>query len=233
MSILTDIKDSLLHLVFPHVCEGCGSDTLASSHFICLQCLSQLPQTFFEAHSNNPVEKLFWGRLAITSASAQYYYTKESVLQQIVHAFKYRGNKALGFYLGQLMGQQLAAANRFTHIDALVPLPLFPSKERSRGFNQSTVLCEGIASILQKPVLKDAMERNSYTESQTKKTRIERWQNIKDRFEVAQPAALRGKHILLVDDIITTGATLEACGREIVEDGGAELSIATLCFSST
>jgi ComF family protein len=119
------------------------------------------------------------------------------------------------------------------HIDALVPLPLFPSKERRRGFNQSTVLCEGIATVLGKPVLKEAVVRATYTESQTKKNRIERWQNMEGRFEVVNKEALEGKHILLVDDVVTTGATLEACGRELLAVDNVQLSIATLCFSSS
>lgn len=232
MAILKDIKEALLHLTFPHVCEGCGSDVLEVKHFLCLRCLSSLPQTKFHLHSNNPIEKIFWGRVPLKNATAQYYFTKESLIQRLMHSFKYKNNKELGLYLGTLMGQALFESNRFTDVDALIPLPLFASKERKRGYNQATVLCEGIAEILKKPLLKDVVIRTQHTETQTKKNRIERWQNMEGRFELVNTKAIEGKHVLLVDDVVTTGATLEACSTELFLAEGVQLSIATLCFSS-
>jgi ComF family protein len=226
------VTESLLHLAFPHTCAGCGSDLLDKGNLLCTYCHAALPLTSFHLHSNNPVERLFWGRLPVTYATAQYYFSKESLMQRLMHAFKYKGNKDLGFFMGKMMGHELASSNRFLQVDALVPLPLFPSKERKRGYNQATVLCEGIAEILKKPVLKDAVVRTMHTESQTKKNRVERWQNMEGRFQLANKEAIAGKHILLVDDVITTGATLEACGHEILKGKDVALSIATLCFSS-
>ena len=228
----SDVKESLLHLVFPHVCEGCGSDVLDRRHFLCLHCLSSLPQTDFHLHANNPVEKIFWGRLPVTHAAAQYYFTKKTMLQGLMHNFKYRGNKELGLYLGRLMGQSLAQSNSFLYAEALVPMPLYPEKERRRGFNQAAVLCDGIAEELNKPVLRNAVIRTHATESQTKKSRVERWQNTEGRFEVKDEEALQSKHILLVDDVVTTGATLEACGRTILDVKDTQLSIATLFVAS-
>ena len=199
---------------------------------LCLSCHANLPQTSFHLHPNNPIEKLFWGRLPITHATAQYYFSKETLVQRLMHQFKYRRNKDLGFFLGKMMGHQLLESNRFSYIDALVPLPLYALKERRRGFNQATVLCEGIAEVLKKPVLKDVVRRISYTESQTKKTRLQRWQNMEGRFEVLEKESIQGKHILLVDDVITTGATLEACGKAIFAEADVKLSLASLCFSS-
>lgn len=232
MQLLADIKESLLHLVFPHVCAGCSTDVLDNAQPICLRCLEALPRTHFEQYSNNPAEKTFWGRLPLIAATAQYYFTKASLVQRLMHEFKYKGNKALGFYLGQQLGYSLATTNRFMNIDALVPLPLFAAKERARGYNQATVLCEGVADVLQKPVLKNAVVRTSYTESQTKKSRTERWQNMEGRFEMADAQAMAGKHLLLVDDVVTTGATLEACGRTLLEGNDVRLSVATLCTAS-
>ncbi len=232
MNLLTDIKDSMFHFVFPHVCEGCGTDVLDVSHMLCLRCLSSLPQTAFEQHPDNPVEKMFWGRLSIIHATAQYYFTKESLMQRLMHQFKYRGNKELGLYLGKLMGHALLAAGRFTDIEGLVPLPLFKSKESKRGFNQAAVLCDGIAEIIAKPVFKDVIIRTEHTESQTKKTRLERWQNMEGRFELTNSKTIEGRHILLIDDVVTTGATLEACGSELLKALNTRLSVATLCFST-
>jgi ComF family protein len=231
MPLLKEIKESLLHLAFPHICEGCGSDNLQADHLLCLRCLSSLPSTNFHLHANNPIEKIFWGRIAVTSAAAQYYFTKESIIQNLMHQLKYKGNKEVGIYLGRLMGFAMAESNRFSFIDALIPLPLHQSKEHKRGYNQSTVLCEGISDVLGRPVLKNVVIRPEHTETQTKKGRLERWQNMEGKFELINPSAIEGKHVLLIDDVITTGATLEACGREILKAENVQLSIATLCFS--
>jgi ComF family protein len=232
MYLLNEIKNALLHLAFPHICQGCGSDLLQHDQLLCLRCLSSMPATNFHMHSNNPVEKIFWGRIPFTYATAQYYFTKESLMQHLMHQFKYHGNKEMGLFMGQLMGEAFASSNRFSCLDALIPLPLFPSKEKKRGFNQATLLCEGIASVLNIPVKKNEIIRSTHTETQTKKGRVERWQNMEDRFQLPNNASLEGMHVLLVDDVVTTGATLEACGRELLKTTGLRLSIATLCFAS-
>lgn len=229
--LLTEIKEAVLHLLFPHVCEGCGTDVLHHQHFLCLRCHASLPRTEFHLYPNNPVEKIFWGRIPVVNATAQYYFTKASAMQHLMHQLKYRGNRELGLYLGRLMGHALAETNRFKEVDALVPLPLFSSKEKTRGYNQATILCEGMAEVLDKPILKDAVIRTTHTDSQTKKNRVQRWQNMEGRFELVKPDAVKGKHLLLVDDVVTTGATLEACGTELLEAGNVQLSLATLCFS--
>jgi len=231
MLLLKEIKESLLHLAFPHVCETCGTDNLQADHLLCLQCLSSLPETNFHLHSNNPVEKIFWGRMQVTSATAQYYFTKESLIQHLMHQFKYKGNKDVGIYLGKLIGYALLESNRFSTIEALIPLPLHKLKEHKRGYNQAAVLCEGIATVLNKPLLKDIVIRTEQTETQTKKARIQRWQNMEGKFELIKPEAIKGEHVLLVDDVVTTGATLEACGQELLKAENVQLSIATLCFS--
>jgi ComF family protein len=231
MPLFKEIKNSLLHLAFPHVCEGCGTDNLQAEHLLCLRCLSSLPTTNFHLHPDNPIERIFWGRIPVSSATAQYYFTKESMMQHLMHQFKYKGNKEVGTYLGKLMGWAMAESTRFLSLDALIPLPLHKSKEHKRGYNQATLLCEGISSVLNKPVLKNIVVRPEQTETQTKKNRIQRWQNMEGKFELTNPRALEGKHLLLVDDVVTTGATLEACGREILKGQNVQLSIATLCFS--
>jgi len=231
MALLKEIKDSLLHFAFPHVCEGCGTDNLQPEHLLCLRCLSSLPGTNFHLHANNPIEKIFWGRIPIVCATAQYYFTKESMMQHLMHQFKYKGNKEVGLYLGRLMGWAMAESNRFSSIDALIPLPLHRSKEHKRGYNQAMVLCEGISGVLNKPVLKNSVTRTVHTDTQTRKNRIQRWQNMEGKFELIHDSSMEGKHLLLIDDVVTTGATLEACGREILKSKNVQLSIATLCFS--
>jgi len=229
---LKEIKESLLHVVFPHVCDGCGSDLLNIESRLCIRCLASLPETNFEIHPNNPVEKDFWGRLPIISGSAHLYFTKESLVQHLMHQLKYRGNKDLGVQLGRIMGNVLKSSNRFNEIDALIPLPLFPSKEKKRGYNQAKVLCDGIAEIMNLPVLSNVIIRPQHTETQTKKGRIERWKNIEGKFKLIDPLAIQTKHLLLIDDVVTTGATLEACGNELLTAENVKLSVATLCIAS-
>jgi ComF family protein len=226
-----ELKNSILHILFPHVCDGCGSDIIDEESSLCMKCIVEMPETNFHLHASNPVEKIFWGRLPIISATAQYYFIKESLMQHLMHQLKYKGNKELGKQLGRLMGHDLQKTNRFKTVDYLVPLPLFPSKEERRGYNQATILCEGIAEVMNVEILRDAITRTQFTETQTRKGRIERWQNMEGKFELMKPEKIRDKNILLVDDVITTGATLEACGHELLQ-ASPKLSIATLCYAS-
>lgn len=227
-----EIKESILHVVFPHVCDGCGSDLVNIESCLCIRCVASLPETNFEQHAGNPVEKLFWGRMPVVNAAAHFYFTKESLMQHLMHQFKYKRNKELGLQLGRMLGNDLISSARFKNIDALVPLPLFPSKEKKRGYNQATVLCDGMAEILNLPVLTNVITRPQHTETQTKKGRIERWKNIEGKFLLKDPQAIQNKHLLLVDDVVTTGATLEACGNELLTAGNVKLSLATLCVAS-
>jgi ComF family protein len=220
-------SSSLFHLFFPHNCVGCGNDVIDADQFICLQCINDLPHTNFAMHANNPVEKKFWGRIAVTSAMSEFYFSKASIIQNLIHEFKYNGNKNVGNYLGNIIGKSLLNSNRFP-IDAVIPLPLFEKKEKMRGYNQAEILCNGIAEITNVPLIKNNVSRIFHTETQTKKGRLERWKNVEQTFCVRDPEILEGKHVLLVDDVITTGSTLEACGSEILKVNNVQLSIATL-----
>ena len=152
-------------------------------------------------------------------------------MQRLMHQLKYKGNKDLGFQLGTMMGKKIADSGRF-YPDVLVPLPLFPSRERKRGYNQAQVLCEGMSEILRIPVVSNAVSRPMFTETQTKKGRVERWKNIEGKFVLDKPALLANRSVMLVDDVITTGATLESCGIEILKAENVELSLLTLCYAS-
>jgi ComF family protein len=232
IATIKEIKESLLHILFPHNCCGCGTDILVDDSMICAECLSSLPETIFHMHGANPVEKKFWGRIPLAAATAHYYFSQGSIVQRLMHEMKYNNNKALGLQLGRLMGMELIKSNRFYYIDALVPLPLFAAKEKKRGYNQATLLCEGMAEVMNKAVLIDIIARREHTETQTKKGRMERWLNMEGKFELLKPEAIADKHILLVDDIITTGATLEACGHEILRAEGVRLSIAAFSYTA-
>ncbi|MEO7307821.1 MAG: phosphoribosyltransferase family protein [Ferruginibacter sp.] len=229
---LKNIVGSTLHLFYPHTCTGCGSDLLGEDNMLCLKCIHQLPHTNFAGIPNNPIEKYFWGRILLTSAYSQFYFSKEFLIQHLIHELKYRGNTNIGFYLGEIMGKTLLNSNRFSNIEALIPLPLYADKEHKRGYNQATVICNGMSSVMNIPVLHGAIIRQHATETQTRKHRTERWENVKSSFKLSNEHALSGKHVLLVDDVVTTGATLEACGNSILQAENVKLSIATLAYAA-
>lgn len=230
MRIIRELREAMLHLLFPHVCSGCGTDALNKVSLLCPRCLGSLPETAFGKSIGNPIERKFWGRLELVAAMAQYYFTPGSLVQHLMHELKYKGNRELGLQLGRIMGGALHESGRFL-VDGLVPLPLHPSRERKRGYNQATILCEGIAESMRVPVLKEIIIRSEATASQTRKGRVERWQNMEGRFVMSNKKDIAGRHLLLVDDVVTTGATLEACGAELT-GSGALLSVATLCYAS-
>jgi len=226
-TIQSYIKD-FSHLIFPHYCEGCGTDAILQHEFLCMKCLAQLPETGFENITNNPVEKLFYGRLNIQNATAAFYFSKQSLIQHIIHQLKYKGNKEAGIFLGKLLGNQLNKSERFNSVDVIIPLPLNAIKEAKRGYNQAAIITEGITTIFNKPIESKAVVRTVFTETQTHNNRIERWQNMDGAFAVKNTEAIKNKHVLLVDDIVTTGSTLDACGNIILESGCSALSIATV-----
>ncbi|MEJ7769893.1 MAG: phosphoribosyltransferase family protein [Chitinophagaceae bacterium] len=219
------------HLFFPHICIGCGTDIIGQAALLCFHCINRLPVTNFNYETGNQVEKLFYGRLPVIHAGSYCYFSKDSLVQRILHQLKYRGNKELGFFIGRMMGDWLMQSRRFDDIDALVPLPLYASREKRRGYNQAAILCDGIASSIKIPVLSNAVTRVSATETQTHKNRIERWHNMEGRFRLQNSEALKNKHVLLVDDVITTGATLEACGQELIMAANTQVSILTFAYT--
>ncbi len=220
-----------VHLFFPHHCAGCGTDELADDQWLCARCLCNLPETGFLQAPGNPVEQVFYGRLPVAAAGSAFYFTKNAVLQRLLFAIKYHAARQAGIYLGRLLGRQIACSGRFTDIDLLVPLPLNHKKQQQRGYNQAGLLALGIASVCSLPVADEAVRRRVFTDTQTHQDRISRWQNMEGAFEIADAGMLAGKHVLLVDDVITTGATLEACGHSLLQVPGLTLSIVTAAYT--
>lgn len=231
MQVLKKILGNTLHLFYPHICTGCGSDLLEENNQLCLRCINELPHTNFAIHPNNPIEKIFWGRIPVAAAHSQFYFAKESLIQHLIHQLKYKNNTSIGLYLGELMGNTLVQSNRFSAIDYLVPLPMYADKEKKRGYNQATIICNGLSAAMNVPVLKGNVTRKRFTETQTRKHRIERWENVEGSFIINGTDALKGKCILLVDDVITTGATVEACGSILTQIEGLQLYIASLAHA--
>jgi len=232
MQLIANAVEAVAHLFYPQLCAGCGNDLSDNGQLICLRCLNEIPVTNFHLHAANPIEKIFWGRVAITAATSYTYFTKNSMMQQLLHGLKYQGRKETGIFFGRKIGAALIASNRFGDIDAIIPVPLHPKKERKRGYNQAAVIAAGISEKMQLPVLSAPLVRTGSGETQTHKTRVERWHNIEGLFRVSATKELKGKHVLLVDDVITTGATLEACSAELLKVEDTRVSIVTVAYAS-
>lgn len=224
--------DALYYLFFPHHCAGCGNELTKSEGSVCTRCYAHMPHTGFTALAGNPVEKIFYGRLPVQAAASAFYFSKHALLQRLIHQLKYHSRTDVGLQLGRWMGLLLAQTQRFNHIQVLVPMPLYPDKALQRGYNQATILCRGMAEILGLPIEENAIQRQYYTDSQTRKGRKERWLNVEKSFVVADADKLAHKHILLVDDVVTTGATLDACGQALRQIPGIGINIYTLATAS-
>lgn len=227
-----NIFSAFINLFYPQLCHGCGEDPIGSGQFLCFRCHADLPFTHYENHRQNKTEVNFYGRVKIESAMSLLYFSKNMIVQNMMHEFKYQGQQELGLFLGRLLGRALIASPAFTTIDEIVPLPLSARKQKMRGYNQAELLCDGIGEIMGKPVSTQNVIRFRDTDTQTKKHRRERWENVEGIFAVREPELLRGKHLLLVDDVITTGATLEACAQVILRVEDTKLSIATLATAT-
>jgi ComF family protein len=232
MISVKNILADALHLFYPHMCTGCGSDLINKNNQLCINCIDELPHTNFALHEDNPIEKIFTGRIKIKAAHSEFYFSKGQLVQHLVHLLKYKNNKEIGYYLGEIMGNSLLGSGRFSTIDYLIPLPLYADKEFKRGYNQAEVICQGINHSTQIPIMPGNVVRQRLTETQTRKHRAERWQNVDGSFIIKNPGTLRGKNVLLVDDVITTGATLEACGQVILQVPGTTISFASLAHAS-
>lgn len=220
-----------LNLFYPDVCAACGNGLFAGEQIICTHCLFHLPKTRFHELEGNPVEKQFWGKVAIHSATALYYFHKGERVQHLIHRLKYKGDTEVGTFTGNLLGYDLAAASRFRGITHVAPVPLHPAKKRLRGYNQSDFFAEGLAQVLKVPFLPDLLVRTTKTDSQTRKSRYSRYENMKSVFGVNPRFQLSDCHILLVDDVITTGSTLAECASELLTIPGASVSIATIAYA--
>ena len=170
--------------------------------------------------------------MPVKAAHSEFYFSKGQLVQQLIHLLKYKANKEIGYFLGEIMGNSLLSGSRFSNIDYVVPLPLYPDKEFKRGYNQAALICHGISAVTNIPTMENNIIRQRPTETQTRKHRSERWLNVDGSFAVKTISSIIGKNILLVDDVITTGASLEACGQAILNVAGTSLSIAALAHAT-
>ena len=229
------IKDSYLadfvSLLFPELCAACRESLIANEHLICTDCRFNLPFTNFHSQPDNIVAQQFWGKIKLEAAYSLYYFSKGGKIQNLMHQFKYKGMREIGNLLGNIAGEQLIKNKLFNTIDLIIPVPLHKKRLRERGYNQSVCFAEGLSQKLNAAVEDNNLIRVTATETQTHKSRFARFENMQEVFTIRHPDRLMNKHILLVDDVITTGSTLEACGTQLLKIEGVKLSIATIAYA--
>jgi len=227
---MTFLKD-FVHLFFPELCLGCDEILNKNEKYLCINCLYDLPLSNYTNTKNNEVEKSFFGRVPITSATALLLYHKKSKVQQLIHQLKYKNKQQIGLFFGNWLGSEMVSSKRFNNIDYVIPVPLHKKKLKSRGYNQVEKFGKSLAKQLQAVYVDNLLVKITATKSQTKKHRVERFKNVNEIFYLNDLHFLKNKHVLLIDDIITTGATIEACCLELLKTNPIKISIAAIAFT--
>ncbi|WP_421921023.1 ComF family protein [Marinifilum sp.] len=220
-----------INLFYPNICQACGNVLYKNETAICSKCLHQIPKTDFHLQKNNPVSVLFWGRVKIEYATSYFTFAKGSKFQKLIHKLKYYSGTDIGIELGKLLAYTIKTSDFYTDIDLIIPVPLHPKKRKIRGYNQAEVIVDGMKEILEIESDYINLYRSVHTQSQTRKSKLERWENVDQIFKLHNPEQLIDKHVLLVDDVVTTGSTLEACAQAILDVEGSKVSIATLAYA--
>jgi ComF family protein len=223
--------EDLLDLLYPQLCAACGIRHPVRDSALCITCQLELPRTDFHLFRENPITRRLTGRFPLESATAMFYFVKDTPIQHLLHRIKYLGRKEAARALGREYGRLLQEQENYASVDLIIPVPLFPTREHQRGYNQSAWLARGIAEGMERPIRERALARIRKTETQTHKSRQERLLNTEGAFVIRESRRIRGRHVLLVDDVMTTGATLEACALPLLQLEGVTLSIATLAIA--
>ncbi|MCX6250286.1 MAG: phosphoribosyltransferase family protein [Bacteroidetes bacterium] len=222
------LVEDFISLIFPNNCAACGNNLFEHEEVICSLCEFHLPQTNYHMDYDNPVAVLFWGRARIKSAAAYYHFNKGNKVQHLVHLLKYKGRCDVGIFLGKQYGQYLKNAPLFRSAQVIVPVPLHRKKLLKRGYNQSEQFALGLGISMNLPLDSISLKRTHASQTQTRKSRFNRWENVSGIFEISDRQRLKDKHILLVDDVITTGSTLEACIVALQSIPGIQVSVAAI-----
>ncbi|MDB4921709.1 ComF family protein [Mucilaginibacter sp.] len=231
MNLQRSYLADFVSLLFPELCVACRESLVANEHLLCTDCRYNLPYTNFHLLPDNIVARQFWAKIKLEAAVALFYFTKGGKIQNLMHQFKYNGMHQIGNLLGNMAGEQLNKNEIFNTVDFIIPVPLHKKRLKERGYNQSACFAEGLAAKLNAVVEDNNLVRAKSTETQTHKSRFARFENMQEVFAVSNPEKLINKHVLLVDDVITTGSTLEACGEQLLKVPGLKLSIATIAYA--
>lgn len=217
-------------LLFPSYCSACNRNLMHYEKAICLHCQSKLPRLYLCDQQDNPVEKVFWGRVPIESATALLKMPRNGATQRLIHRLKYHADQEVGERLGAMLGTEMVSSQRMNDFDFILPVPLHPKKQHMRGYNQCDSIVRGIAEAMRCTPMPGNLVRTRFTATQTRKGRLSRWQNVSSIFWVKNPEQLAHKRVLLVDDVITTGATIEACVAALQKIDGIRISVAALAI---
>lgn len=228
---MNDWFQAFLSLLFPRCCIVCGNPLAKGEVYLCAHCNMNLPRTDLHKQKDNAVEQLFWGKIPLERATSFFYYRKGSNYRQILHRLKYRGEKEIGEVMGRCMATELLPYDFFSDIDVIIPVPLHPKKQRARGYNQSEWIARGISGISGISVDTTSVSRKKNTATQTRKTVFERWENVNQTFTLHLPERFVGKHLLIIDDVLTTGATTVACASVFDGVEGVRISVLTLAVA--
>jgi ComF family protein len=230
VGLVKSLLEDFLSLFYPRLCLACQQEAIQLGQITCITCEYTLQNIELDLHleKQNKVTEKFWGRVQIKYGAALYPFTKDGRTQKLIHQLKYKGKKEIGVLLGKRMGRKLKEVAHFRDVDFIIPVPLHPKKLRIRGYNQAALIAEGLSQSMQIPHLSNGLVRSIHSKSQTKKTREERFKNVESVFQIGEPSLLEGKHILLVDDVLTTGATLESCALQLLALPNTTISIAVI-----
>lgn len=229
--LIKDWLSSFLSLLFPRCCIVCGSPLAKGEECLCMMCNIELPRTNYHLRKDNPVEQLFWGKIPLERATSFFFYRKGSDFRQILHQLKYGGQKEIGAIMGRYMAAELLESGFFGGVDMILPVPLHKKKQQARGYNQSEWISRGVAAVTGIPIDTESVIRRKNTETQTRKSSLERWENVEGIFELHHAESLVGKHILIIDDVLTTGATTVECASCLTKVEGIQISVLTLAMA--
>jgi competence protein ComFC len=224
------LKD-LFYLFYPSICSNCSEQLLQNENVICTFCRHDLPLTNFTSYTKNKVSAIFFGRVTIEKAYSLLLFRKEGITKNLIHDLKYRGNEGVGIFFGNWLGEILMKNKEFSTVDLIVPVPIHLKKKKIRGYNQVTKFGERLSTYLNIPFIEDVLVRQSSTKTQTLKARFERFNDLETKFLVNNTTQFKGKHLLIIDDVITTGATLEACASALLKTPDIKISILTMAYT--
>ena len=228
---MINLAENTFNLFYPKLCLTCEKSMVKNENILCISCRNDLPLTNYSEWKGNNIETSFYGRIPVEYATSLLFYSKKGLVQRLIYQLKYKNQQQIGSFLGNWLGEELLLSKRFGSIEYIIPVPLHANKLKQRGYNQVTTFGNSLSKCLKVPFLEDVLIRVSTSKTQTKKNRFERSKNVDEKFDLSNKKILQDKHVLLIDDIITTGATLEACCVQLLQSENIKISIATMAYT--
>jgi ComF family protein len=233
INFFVEIHKNLLSVIYPNFCNGCKKLLLKNEKIICTKCVFQLPKTHHHRLTENEITRKFFGILPIEFGFSMLYFNKKGITQSLIHNLKYRNKQEIGTYLGNLYALELLGSNKMKSVDFIIPVPLHKKRLHERGYNQIISFCRALEENLSIPLLENVLIKTKNLKSQTSKSSQNRFENNKNAFAIKNYQDLESKHFLLVDDVFTTGATIESCAKELLKIPNSKISVLTIAYSQS